>query len=68
MYFLLANSIHMFSKLKYGLAFILSFIGLKMLMAPFYHIEAIISLLIVLGALVISVLASLIWKENTSVQ
>ena len=62
MYFLLANSIHMFSKLKYGLAFILSFIGLKMLMAPFYHIEAIISLLIVLGALVISVLASLIWK------
>lgn len=68
MYFLLANSIHMFSKLKYCLAFILSFIGLKMLMAPFYHIEAIISLLIVLGALVISVLASLIWKENTSVQ
>lgn len=68
MYFLLANSIHMFSKLKYGLAFILSFIGLKMLMAPFYHIEASISLLIVLGALVISVLASLIWKENTSVQ
>ncbi len=68
MYFLLANSIHMFSKLKYGLAFILSFIGLKMLMAPFFHIEASISLLIVLGALVISVLASLIWKENTSVQ
>jgi tellurite resistance protein TerC len=68
MYFLLANSIHMFSKLKYGLAFILSFIGLKMLMAPFYHIEASISLLIVLGALVISVLASLIWKENTTVQ
>ena len=68
MYFLLANSIHMFSKLKYGLAFILSFIGLKMLIAPFYHIEASISLLIVLGALVISVLASLIWKENTTVQ
>lgn len=68
MYFLLANSIHMFSKLKYGLAFILSFIGLKMLMAPFYHLEASISLLIVLGALVISVLTSLIWKENTSVQ
>ena len=68
MYFLLANSIHMFSKLKYGLAFILSFIGLKMLMAPFYHLEASISLLIVLGALVISILTSLIWKENTSVQ
>ena len=66
MYFLLANSIHLFSKLKYGLAFILSFIGLKMLIAPFYHVEASISLLIVLGALLLAVLASLIWKEETT--
>jgi tellurite resistance protein TerC len=66
MYFLLANSIHLFSKLKYGLAFILSFIGLKMLIAPFYHVEASISLLIVLGALLLSVLASLIWKEEAA--
>jgi tellurite resistance protein TerC len=66
MYFLLANSIHLFSKLKYGLAFILSFIGLKMLIAPFYHLEASTSLLIVLGALLLAVLASLIWKEETT--
>ena len=66
MYFLLANSIHLFSKLKYGLAFILSFIGLKMLIAPFYHVEASTSLLIVLGALLLAVLASLIWKEETT--
>ena len=66
MYFLLANSIHLFYKLKYGLAFILSFIGLKMLIAPFYHVEASISLLIVLGALLLAVLASLIWKEETT--
>lgn len=64
MYFLLANSIHMFSKLKYGLAFILSFIGLKMLLAPFIHIEAVVSLSIVVGALALSVLASVIWKEE----
>lgn len=63
MYFLLANSIHMFSKLKYGLAFILSFIGFKMLIAPFLHIEASTSLLIVLGALATSVVASLVWKS-----
>lgn len=63
MYFLLANSIHMFSKLRYGLAFILSFIGLKMLVAPFYHIEASVSLLIVLGALVLSVLASVVARR-----
>jgi tellurite resistance protein TerC len=63
MYFLLANSIHMFSKLNYGLAFILSFIGFKMLLAPFFHIDSVVSLAIVVGALALSVIASLIWKE-----
>jgi tellurite resistance protein TerC len=55
MYFLLANSIDKFSKLHYGLAFILSFIGLKMIVAPFVHIDAIVSLIIVVGALILSV-------------
>lgn len=39
LYFLLANSMHLFSKLKYGLAIILVFIGLKMIVSPFYHLE-----------------------------
>ncbi|MEN9699635.1 MAG: hypothetical protein RLZZ301_833 [Bacteroidota bacterium] len=65
MYFLLANSLHLFSKLNYGLAFILSFIGLKMLVAPFVHISSTLSLGIVLGALVLSIAASLIWKEQS---
>jgi tellurite resistance protein TerC len=64
MYFLLANSIHMFSKLKYGLAFILSFIGLKMLLSPFIHIPSSVSLPIVIGALFLSILASIYWKEK----
>ena len=68
MYFLLANSIHMFSKLKYGLAFILSFIGVKMLLAPFFHIESAVSLSIVLGALLLSVCASIIWREDSEEQ
>ena len=68
MYFLLANSIHMFSKLKYGLAFILSFIGVKMLLAPFFHIESAVSLSIVLGALLLSVCASIIWREESEEQ
>jgi tellurite resistance protein TerC len=54
----------MFSKLKYGLAIILSFIGLKMLIAPFYHIEASTSLLIVVGTLASAIAASLIWKTK----
>jgi tellurite resistance protein TerC len=60
MYFLLANSIDKFSKLKYGLAVILTFIGCKMVFAPIFHIDASVSLLIVVGVLVSSVVISLI--------
>jgi len=63
LYFLLANFIHLFSKLKYGLAFILSFIGIKMIIAPFYHIESTHSLIVVGGALILSVLASVMLPE-----
>ncbi len=64
MYFLLANSINLFSKLKYGLAFILTFIGIKMLIAPFYHFSSTISLLIVLGVLIFSIVWSILAKKK----
>lgn len=64
LYFLLANFIHMFSLLKYGLAIILSFIGVKMVIAPFYHISSPLSLAIVGGVLVLSVVASLIFAPK----
>ncbi|NMR34796.1 TerC/Alx family metal homeostasis membrane protein [Chryseobacterium aquaticum] len=71
LYFLLANFIHMFSKLPYGLAIILAFIGVKMLIAPWYHITSPVSLGIVGGVLVISVLLSIMFpdkKENEEKQ
>lgn len=69
LYFLLANFIHMFSRLKYGLAIILSFIGLKMVIAPFYHISSPISLSIVGGVLALSILLSVIFPiKETSEQ
>jgi tellurite resistance protein TerC len=61
LYFLLANFIHMFSRLKYGLAIILAFIGLKMVIAPFYHISSPLSLSVVGGLLIISLLASILF-------
>lgn len=64
LYFLLANFIHLFSKLKYGLAIILAFIGVKMVISPLYHIESIHSLMVVGGVLVLSVLASLMFPEK----
>jgi len=66
-YFLLSNFIHMFTKLKYGLAIILTFIGVKMVIAPFYHIDTLISLMIVLGILIASVIASIATKKTSEV-
>jgi tellurite resistance protein TerC len=54
----------MFSKLKYGLAIILAFIGVKMIIAPFYHFESTQSLAIVGGVLILSMIVSVIWPEK----
>lgn len=59
LYFLLANFMYMFSRLKYGLAIILAFIGVKMLIQPFYHISSPASLTVVGSVLILSVFASL---------
>lgn len=64
LYFLLSNFIHMFSKLPYGLSIILTFIGIKMVIAPWFHISSPISLGIVGGVLVISVIASILFPER----
>ncbi len=61
LYFLLANFIHMFSRLKYGLAIILAFIGLKMVISPFFHISSPLSLAVVGGVLVLSIVASVVF-------
>lgn len=66
LYFLLANFIHMFSLLKYGLAIILAFIGVKMVIAPFYHISSPLSLSIVGGVLILSVVASLVFVPKAT--
>lgn len=64
LYFLLANFIHLFSKLKYGLAIILAFIGIKMVISPIYHIESVHSLIVVGGVLVLSVVASVVFPDK----
>ncbi|HNE86747.1 MAG TPA: hypothetical protein PKY92_06230 [Chitinophagales bacterium] len=64
LYFLLANFMYMFSKLKYGLAIILTFIGFKMVFAPFLHVPSVVSLGIVGGILILSVAVSLLFPEK----
>ncbi|MEM6160232.1 TerC family protein [Erwinia sp. P6884] len=56
MYFLLANVAERFSMLKYGLAVVLVFIGIKMLIVDFYHIPVAISLGTVGGILALTLL------------
>jgi tellurite resistance protein TerC len=60
LYFLLADVAERFHLLKYGLAMVLTFIGAKMLIMPWYHVPVGASLAIVAVLIGASVVASLI--------
>jgi len=59
LYFILADMADRFELLKYGLAVILMFIGVKLLIMEFYKIPILLSLGFVIGVLVISIIASI---------
>jgi tellurite resistance protein TerC len=63
LYFALEHFFSMFRFLHYGLAVILMLIGAKMLASHFYEPSLGITLGVVLGILVLSVAASLMWPE-----
>ncbi|BES86312.1 inner membrane protein alx [Pectobacterium araliae] len=63
MYFLLAGVAERFSLLKYGLAVILIFIGIKMLLIDIFHIPVAISLGVVASILVITMLIN-VWVNK----
>src|SRR5688572_14867670 len=60
LYFLLAGVIDKFRFLRYGLAFILTFVGIKMLLADAVHIPTMLSLVVVAGGLIVAIIASLL--------
>ncbi len=64
MYFLLADVADRFVFLKYGLAFVLSFIGIKMLIVHWVHIPVGISLATIFSALGLSILISLLHSRD----
>jgi len=59
MYFMLSDVADRFSLLKYGLAAVLMFVGVKMLLLDVYKIPTLVSLVVVASLITISVLASL---------
>lgn len=67
MYFLLSNSLNIFSKLKYGLAIILTFIGIKMLVAPILTISSSLSLSLIFGVILLSIVASFLTRQKDKV-
>ena len=64
LYFALAGVVGLFHYLNYGLAIILSFIGVKMMISGFYHVPIHFALLFVLIVLAASVIFSLIFPKK----
>lgn len=59
MFFVLARLVDKFRYLKLGLAVVLGFVGIKMCIADFFPIPALVSLAVILSVLGIAILASL---------
>lgn len=64
LYFLLAGVIDKFHYLKLGLAVVLTFVGVKMVIVDFYKIPTPVSLAVVAGVLTVAVIASLIRNKR----
>ncbi|HRS83187.1 MAG TPA: TerC family protein [Smithellaceae bacterium] len=64
LFFAISGLMRLFHLLHYGLAAILSFVGVKMLIADFFHVPVGISLLIIASILIASILSSILWPEK----
>lgn len=64
LYFALAGVLGLFRYLKYGVSFVLTFIGIKMLIMDFYHLPTWVALTVVIALLAISVLMSVILPKS----
>jgi tellurite resistance protein TerC len=67
LYFLLAGIVHKFRYLKYGLAFILVFVGVKMLLSEIQEVPIVASLVVIALSLIVSIAVSLIIPETDGV-
>lgn len=66
LYFAVAGLMKVFRFLHYGLASVLIFVGLKMLASEWYRVPTAITLAIVAGLVLISVVASVIFPERAN--
>jgi tellurite resistance protein TerC len=66
MYFLLAGVIEKFHLLKMGLALVLMFVGVKMVIVDYYKVPIGLSLGVIAAVLAGSVIASVVWPKRVS--
>ncbi len=64
LYFLLAGIIDRFVYLRYGLAVVLTFVGVKMLLVDVFHIPTVVSLGVIVGTLAVSIITSLMSSRH----
>jgi tellurite resistance protein TerC len=64
LFFLLSGAMGMFVYLKFGISFILAFVGVKMLLADLWPIPTYFSLGIIVGVLLISILMSVMFGKK----
>ena len=64
LYFLVSGLVQMFAFLKYGVALILAFVGVKMLGSSFFHISTAFSLGVILSVLAFSIVLSLLFRQR----
>jgi tellurite resistance protein TerC len=67
LYFALKGFADIFHYLKYGLSIILMFIGAKMLISHFYHMPVEVTMLVIFGVLMISVIASVVSNRKKGI-
>ncbi|MDA0840866.1 MAG: TerC family protein [Planctomycetota bacterium] len=68
LYFALAGIMQIFHYLHYGLSFVLVFVGVKMVLADFYKIPIAAALGVVAGAILASVIASLLMPKQAKAE
>ncbi len=66
LYFLLAGVVDLFVYLRYGLGVVLAFVGVKMVLSDIYKIPIGLSLMVVIGVLALSIVASLLRPRKES--
>lgn len=64
LFFAISGLMKLFHLLHYGLAAILSFVGVKMLIEDFFHIPVTVSLIVIASILVVSIIMSIIWPDK----